>query len=74
MLITPHALTGAAITVLVPNPLVSVPLAIGSHFVLDMIPHWQETLYSWQSLDFLFCCQYSRFRLYITSNTQVNED
>lgn len=48
MLITPHALTGAAIGVLVPNPIVSIPIVIGSHFILDMVPHWQETLYPYK--------------------------
>ena len=44
MLTTPHAVTGAAIGALLPNPWLAVPLAIGSHFVLDSMPHWQETL------------------------------
>ncbi|MFH0936810.1 MAG: hypothetical protein V1808_00775 [Candidatus Daviesbacteria bacterium] len=48
MLITPHAATGAAIAVLLPNPVISIPLAIASHFVLDMVPHWQETLYPYK--------------------------
>lgn len=45
MLLTPHSLTGATIAVLIPNPFISIPLALGSHFILDSIPHWQETLY-----------------------------
>lgn len=44
MLTTPHAVTGAMIGALLPNSLLIVPVAIGSHFVLDSIPHWQETL------------------------------
>lgn len=44
MLATPHLLSGAAIAVVVPNPVISLPLAFVSHFVLDKIPHWQETL------------------------------
>ena len=44
MLTTPHAVTGALIGALLPHPLLAIPLAIGSHFVLDSIPHWQETL------------------------------
>ena len=44
MLTTAHAVTGATIGVLVPNPWLAIPLAVGSHFVLDSIPHWQETL------------------------------
>ena len=26
------------------NPLLVIPVAIGSHFILDSVPHWQETL------------------------------
>ncbi len=44
MLTTPHATAGIAIGVLLGNPLLVVPAAIASHFVLDMVPHWQETL------------------------------
>lgn len=44
MLTTPHAVTGAAIATLVPNPVVAIPLAILSHYALDTVPHWQETL------------------------------
>ncbi len=44
MLTTPHAVVGAAIGALIPSPWLAVPVAVGSHFVLDSIPHWQETL------------------------------
>lgn len=44
MLETPHALVGAAIATKIPNPLVSLPLAFVSHFVLDMVPHWNPHL------------------------------
>lgn len=40
MLETPHALVGMAIATKIPNPLISIPLAFTSHFVLDMVPHW----------------------------------
>lgn len=40
MLETPHVVVGAAIAAKVTNPLLAVPLAFGSHFVLDMVPHW----------------------------------
>ena len=36
---TVHLLTGAALAVLVPNPTALVPLAIFSHYVLDLLPH-----------------------------------
>ncbi len=48
MLITPHILLGAAIAKTFPNPLIFVPLALASHFVLDAVPHWQETLYPYK--------------------------
>ncbi len=40
MLETPHVALGVAIAVAVPNPLISIPLALASHFILDMTPHW----------------------------------
>lgn len=40
-----HALTGIAIAVLVQRPEVAVPLALLSHFVLDMIPHGVVEVY-----------------------------
>lgn len=44
MLTAPHAAAGVAIGVIIPNPLVAAPVAVASHFLLDMVPHWQETL------------------------------
>lgn len=40
MTATSHALIGASIATLVQNPLISIPLAITSHFIADLIPHW----------------------------------
>lgn len=40
MTATAHALIGASIAVKVANPLIGIPLAIASHFVADLIPHW----------------------------------
>jgi hypothetical protein len=40
MLETPHVAVGAAIATKIPNPLIAIPLAFASHFVLDGIPHW----------------------------------
>lgn len=40
MLETPHAIVGAAIAARIPNPIISIPLAFASHFVLDLTPHW----------------------------------
>lgn len=44
MLETPHVALGTAIAVAIPNPLISVPLAFASHFLLDMTPHWNPHL------------------------------
>jgi len=40
MLETPHVAVAAAIASKIPNPLISIPLAFASHFILDMTPHW----------------------------------
>ena len=44
MLETPHVAVGAAIVAAIPNPLISIPLAFASHFILDMTPHWNPHL------------------------------
>ncbi len=44
MLEAPHVLVGIAIASKVGHPLLSIPLAFGSHFVLDMLPHWNPHL------------------------------
>lgn len=42
---TPHVIVGAAIATKVANPALALPLALGSHFILDKIPHWNPHLY-----------------------------
>lgn len=44
MLETPHVIVGAAIATKISNPLISLPLAFGSHFLLDKVPHWNPHL------------------------------
>ena len=44
MTATAHALIGAAIAAKIVNPFLAIPLAIISHFALDLIPHWDEGL------------------------------
>lgn len=44
MLETPHVALGAAIASKIPNPLISIPLAFASHFLLDITPHWNPHL------------------------------
>jgi hypothetical protein len=41
---TPHVLVGAAIAMNIPNPVIAIPLALGSHFVLELVPHWNPHL------------------------------
>lgn len=41
---TPHVIVGAAIATKVVNPALSLPLALGSHFILEKIPHWNPHL------------------------------
>jgi hypothetical protein len=48
MLITPHAVAGAAIGVRLKHPLLVIPAAVLSHFLLDTVPHWQETIYPYR--------------------------
>jgi len=44
MLEFPHAMVGAAIATAIPDPRISLPLALLSHFVTDYIPHWNPHL------------------------------
>jgi len=41
---TPHVLVAAAIAVKITNPYLSLPLALGSHFILERVPHWNPHL------------------------------
>ena len=40
MLSVSHALTGAVIAVKVSNPALAIPLILLSHYLEDMVPHW----------------------------------
>jgi len=40
MLAASHVLIGASLARLVPNPAVGLPLALGLHFLGDLLPHW----------------------------------
>jgi hypothetical protein len=47
MVLTTHAVTGAALASLTPNqPLLGFAVGFASHFVLDAIPHWDYYLAS----------------------------
>jgi hypothetical protein len=40
MTATNHAMTGAVIALVVKEPILAIPIAFASHFVLDSIPHF----------------------------------
>lgn len=40
MLEVSHALIGASLAKLVPNPILGLPLALITHFLGDLVPHW----------------------------------
>jgi hypothetical protein len=40
-----HALTGAVIALVIHEPVVALPLAVGSHFVCDAIPHYDNKVW-----------------------------
>ena len=44
MLELPHVVVGAAIATKIGNPALALPLALSSHFVLDVLPHWNPHL------------------------------
>ncbi len=40
MTATAHALIGASLAARITNPYIGIPLAIFSHFIADLVPHW----------------------------------
>ncbi len=46
MLELPHTLVGITIATVIPNPLISLPLSLASHFITDYIPHWNPHINS----------------------------
>ncbi len=40
MTATAHALIGASLATRIVNPLIGIPIAIASHILADLIPHW----------------------------------
>jgi hypothetical protein len=46
MLETPHVAFGMAIAVKTGNPYIAIPMALASHFVLDVVPHWNPHFYT----------------------------
>lgn len=39
-----HALAGASIAIIVDKPIIALPLALLSHFLLDIVPHFGEEM------------------------------
>jgi hypothetical protein len=54
MLITPHAMTGAALAASFESPFVGVFLAFASHYLLDAIPSWDVGMGTTRDLSILF--------------------
>ena len=46
MTLTTHAIVGATVATLTPNPILGFVLGFGSHYVLDAIPHWSYPIHS----------------------------
>ena len=46
MLELPHTLVGITLAVKIGSPLIALPLSLASHFVVDLIPHWNPSLYT----------------------------
>ncbi|MDO8452206.1 MAG: hypothetical protein Q7S79_00480 [bacterium] len=44
MIELPHTIVGAAIATKIGNPALALPIALLSHFVLDLTPHWNPHL------------------------------
>lgn len=42
MTATAHAIVGTLIAVRFTDPLVSLPLALGTHYLFDLVPHWDS--------------------------------
>ncbi len=49
---TNHVITGALIGAVVSSPIVAVPLAIASHFMLDALPHYGDRMVAKHSRGF----------------------
>lgn len=45
MIELPHAVIGATIATKVGSPLLSLPLTLLSHYIFDLIPHWNPHIY-----------------------------
>lgn len=83
MTATGHALVATLIVAKFPDPFISLPLAFGSHFICDMIPHWDSginhrqksktRLFSEASVDVLlgFIVSYIIYTLFLEGNNYL---
>ena len=55
MLITPHALTGAALAKMTNSFSLAIPIALASHYVLDAIPSWDVGFNSNKDIIIILC-------------------
>ena len=46
MLSFPHILVGATIATAIPDPVISLPLALASHMLGDYFPHWNPHIHT----------------------------
>lgn len=46
MTATGHALIGTVIAGTIGNPILAIPVAIGSHILCDLLPHWDAGTHS----------------------------
>lgn len=52
MLLVPHTIAGVAIATVIKQPELALPLAFLSHFILDLISHWDPLVGKLQAEDF----------------------
>ena len=71
MTTTAHALTGAAIAVVIKKPKLAIPLAFLSHFACDALPHFgigmnfgSTNMFAWLIIDGLAAIGFAIFLLY----------
>lgn len=77
MITTPHLLTGALIGVTLKDPIIAIPIALGSHVILDMVPHYDfpdhkkadtKKVFLYHSLDILLGISLIYYFLHDTGN------
>lgn len=57
MTATAHAIIGTVIAAKVGNPALAIPIALGSHFLADALPHWDTSYHRRQKSKLKFFTQ-----------------